>query len=327
MAKMKQLVKLEGFGNVQMLEADVPEPDPDGVVVEVKRSLISRGSELFKRYVAEEALPPRMMGYSDAGDVVAAGPDVDDYSIGQRVMVMGPHAQYASGAGTGERRPRVTALPSDIDYDAATFLPLAAGGVAWSRATPIEPGDTVVVQGQGLVGNLYSQAVRQRQPGRVITTDAYDFRLDISRRCGADETVNVLETDSVEAVMDLTGGEGADVVVECVGGFAGVKSFEQTMQMVKRDGVVHLIALYQGQPLRLDSGQMMNKQMIGGYWRSPGGPSETDMRDTADMLTDGRIVVGPLITHRYQWEQTPEAYQYLYENPDEALGVVIEWDR
>ena len=165
MTKMKQLVKLEGFGNVQMLEADIPRPDPDGVVVEVKRSLISRGSELFKRYVAEEALPPRMMGYSDAGDVVAAGPDVADYSIGQRVMVMGPHAQYAAGAGTGERRPRVTALPSDIDYDAATFLPLAAGGVAWSRATPIEPGDTVVVQGQGLVGNLYSQAVRQRQPG------------------------------------------------------------------------------------------------------------------------------------------------------------------
>ena len=327
MTKMKQLVKLEGFGNVQMLEADIPQPDPDGVVVEVKRSLISRGSELFKRYVAAEALPPSMMGYSDAGDVVAAGPDVDDYSIGQRVMVMGPHAQYAAGAGTGDRRPRVTALPSDIDYDAATFLPLAAGGVAWSRATPIEPGDTVVVQGQGLVGNLYSQAVRQRQPSRVITTDAYDFRLNISRQCGTDDTVNVLETDSVEAVMDLTGGKGADVVVECVGGFAGVKSFEQTMQMVKRDGVVHLIALYQGQPLRLDSGQMMNKQMIGGYWRSPGGPSETDMRDTADMLTDGRITVGPLITHRYQWKQTPEAYQYLYENPNEALGVVIEWDR
>ena len=54
MAKMKQLVKLEGFGNVQMLDADIPEPDPDGVVVEVKRSLISRGSELFRRYVMEE---------------------------------------------------------------------------------------------------------------------------------------------------------------------------------------------------------------------------------------------------------------------------------
>ena len=327
MAKMKQLVKLEGFGNVRMLEADVPQPDPDGVVVEVKRSLISRGSELFKRYVAEEALPPSMMGYSDAGDVVAAGPDVDGYAVGQRVMVQGPHAQYAAGAGSGGRRSRVSALPPDIDYDAATFLPLAAGGVAWSRATPIEPGDTVVVQGQGLVGNLYSQAVRQRRPGRVITTDAYDFRLDISRRCGADNTVNVQETDSVEAVMDLTGGRGADVVVECVGGFAGVKSFEQTMRMVKRDGVVHLIALYQGQPLRLDSGLMMNKQMIGGYWRSPGGPSEKDMRDTADMLTDGRIAVGPLITHRYHWEQTPDAYHYLYENPNEALGIIIEWDR
>ena len=88
--KMKQLEKLEGFGNVQMLEADIPEASEDGVVVEVKRSLISRGSELFKRYVAEEALPPDMMGYSDAGEVIETGPSAKGFSKGQRVMVMGP---------------------------------------------------------------------------------------------------------------------------------------------------------------------------------------------------------------------------------------------
>ena len=324
--KMKQLEKLEGFGNVQMLEADIPEASEDGVVVEVKRSLISRGSELFKRYVAEEALPPNMMGYSDAGEVIETGPSAKGFSKGQRVMVMGPHAQYTIGGGSGDRSPTISILPTDIDFDAATFLPLAAGGVAWSRATPINPGDTVVVQGQGLVGNLYSQAVRQREPGCVITTDAYDFRLDISRKSGADETINVSDVDSVEAVMDLTNGKGADVVVECVGGKAGINSFEQTMRMVKRDGVVHLIALYQGKPLQLESSLMMNKQMIGGYWNSPGGPSDMDMNDTAQMLTDGRLKVAPLITHRFQWEQTPDAYHFLYKNPDQALGVIIEWD-
>ena len=128
--------------------------------------------------------------------------------------------------------------------------------------------------------------------------------------------------------MDLTGGEGADVVVECVGGFAGVKSFEQTMQMVKRDGVVHLIALYQGQPLRLDSGLMMNKaddrRVLEVARRA-----ERDGHAGHGEYADGRAYHRrhTLITHRYQWEQTPEAYHYLYENPNEALGVVIEWDR
>jgi threonine dehydrogenase-like Zn-dependent dehydrogenase len=130
----------------------------------------------------------------------------------------------------------------------------------------------------------------------------------------------------VEAVMDLTGGNGADVVVECVGGDAGVKSFEQTMRMVKRDGVVHLIALYQGKPLLLDSSLMMNKQIVGGYWNSPGGPSAKDMEDTARMLIDGRIQFEPLITHRFPWRQTPDAYHFLYRSPDEALGVILEWD-
>ena len=73
MAKMLQLQKLDGVGNVQMVEADIPSPDADQVLIKVNRSLISRGSELFRRYVMPEAVPPRMMGYSDAGEVVEVG--------------------------------------------------------------------------------------------------------------------------------------------------------------------------------------------------------------------------------------------------------------
>jgi len=70
---MKQLEKRDGFGNVRMVEVDRPDPGPDPVLVRIRRSLISRGSELFRRYVLEEAVSPDMMGYSDAGEVVAVG--------------------------------------------------------------------------------------------------------------------------------------------------------------------------------------------------------------------------------------------------------------
>ena len=46
----------------------------------------------------------------------------------------------------------------------------------------------------------------------------------------------------------------------------------------------------------------------------------------ADMLLDGRINVGPLITHRLPWTETAEAYHMLYNNPEEALAVILEWD-
>ena len=322
MAKMLQLEKLDGVGNVQMMEADVPSPGPDEVLIKVRRSLISRGSELFRRYVMPEAVPPRMMGYSDAGDVVEVGSEVEDARPGDRSKVGGPHAQYAVG--------QHGYMPAELDYEAATFIGLSTSATMWARTTPIEPGDDVVVLGQGIVGNLYMQAVRQRQPGRVITVDATAMRCGISKECGADIVINVSETDSVEAVKELTDGKGADVVVECVGGNAGIKSFAQAQHMVKNNGVLHLIALYQGAKkagdglLPLDSGLMMNKLLVAGI-RVPE-PRAKHRDDAVQMIVDGDIAVGPMITHRLPWEQTPDAYHLLYNKPEEAMAVILEWD-
>ena len=322
MSRMLQLEKLAGVGNVQMVEVDVPKPKSDEVLVKVKRGLISRGSELFGRYLVERERPPEAMGYSDAGDVVEIGADVKDAAVGQRMSMMSPHAEYVAGR-VGENG-RAFPMPDGMSYDAATFLPLAGGAVAWTLIPPVEPGDTVVVTGQGLVGNLCAQAVRQRQPGRVITVDALDLRCRISRECGADEVINVSETDSVEAVMDLTGGKGADVLFECVGGAGGGKSFEQGMRMVKRDGVLHLIGLFQGNAYRLESSSAMNKMIIGGYFRSISKLERFQL--ASEMLTDGRINIEPLITHRLPGLESDQAYHLLYNSPDEALGVILEWD-
>ncbi len=322
MAKMQRLEKLEGVGNVRMMEADIPSPGPGEILLRVRRSLISRGSELFRRYVMPGAVPPRMMGYSDAGDVVEVGSGVTDARPGDRSNVGGPHAQYVVGE-HGH-------IPPELDYESATFIGLATSAVMWARSTPIQPGDDVVALGQGIVGNLYMQAVRERQPGRVITVDAAAMRCRISEECGADAVINVSETDSVEAVMDLTNGKGADVVVECVGGNAGLRSFEQAQRMMKRDGVLHLIAKYQGAKeagdglLPLDSGIFMDKLLIAGI-RVAGERSE-HRADAAQMLVDGRIRIAPMVTHRLPWQQTAEAYHMLYKRPEEALAVIMEWD-
>ncbi len=322
MSKMKQLQKLAGVGNVQMVETDVPKPGDDEVLVKVKRSLISRGSELFGRYVVEQERPPNVMGYSDAGDVVEIGADVTGITIGSPMLMSSPHAEYVSGS-LGENGAAYP-MPDGMSYELASFLPLASGAAAWTLIPPVEPGDTVVVTGQGLVGNLCGQAVRQRNPGRVITVDAIDLRCRISKECGADDVINVTETDSVQAVLDLTGGKGADVVFECVGAAGGGKSFEQAMQMVRRDGVVHLIGLNQGGSYKLDSSAAMNRMVIGGYFRSIGRMARLDL--AAEMLMDGRIKTEPLVTHRLSGQNADEAYHLLHDSPEKALGVVLDWE-
>ncbi|MBI2194019.1 MAG: zinc-binding dehydrogenase [Planctomycetes bacterium] len=324
MPQMQRLVKLQGFGNVAMASADIPTPKPDQMLVKVRRSLISRGSELFRRYAVEEAVSPDIMGYSDAGEVVEVGAGLEGIRPGQRAMVVAPHAQFVVGSPLSDS-PTAWILPDAMDDETATFLPLATSAVGWMRTTPIEPGDTVVILGQGIVGLLCLQTVRERRPGRVISVDAQPLRCRISRSLGADEVVDCSQTDSVAAVREMTEGKGADAVVECVGGNAGIRSFEQALQMVKNDGVIHLIALYQGGPLPLDSGRMMNKLLVAGIRLRE--PRSQYLKDAAQMLIDGRIRVSDIVTHRLPWPKTPDAYHLLYQRPHEALGVILEWDR
>ncbi|MFP6642249.1 MAG: zinc-binding dehydrogenase [Candidatus Latescibacterota bacterium] len=323
MERMQQLEKLDGFGNVQMVEVDRPQPAADQMLIRVRRSLISRGSELFRRYVLEEAVSPDIMGYSDAGEIVDVGTDIEGFSAGQQVMVSGPHAQFVLGHETGPRKP-VFALPDGLDHETATFLPLTTSSIMWMRTTPIDPGQTVVILGQGIVGALCAQVVRERSPGCVITVDAQPLRCEISRKLGADHVIDVSETDSVAAVMEITNGKGADVVVECVGGQVGIRSFEQAQDMVAAGGVIHLISKYQGAPLPLDGDRFMNKQLIAGIRTQQ--PRHECLVDAARMLVDGSVRVAELITHRLPWEQTPDAYHMLYKDPGSALGVVLMWE-
>ena len=323
MSRMMQLEKLKGFGNVELVEVDQPTPDSGQILVEVKRSLISRGSELFRRYVLEEAMPPDIMGYSDAGEVVHVPEDVKDFASGDRVMVNAPHAQFVI-ANLDGRRKRAFKLPEKLDYEPATFLPLTTSSVMWMRSSPIEPGQTAVILGQGIVGCLCAQILRERNPGRIIVVDAQPLRCEIASKLGPDEVLHVTEAAAVEEVRRLTDGRGADLVVECVGGNAGIESFRQAQEMLARSGTIHLISKYQGGPLPLYGDDFMDKQLIAGMRIST--PREDCMVDAARMLIDGSVCVEELVTHRLTWQQVPDAYHMLYNHPDQALGVILEWD-
>jgi L-iditol 2-dehydrogenase len=278
----------------------------------------------------EEAVPAHMMGYSATGDVTKIGGQVQDIEIGDMVKAVGPHAQYITASPTAEIID-VALMPQGMSYERGTFLMLATNALMWARTTPIECGDTVVVVGQGVVGLLYSQAVRERHPGRVITIDTQESRCEVSSQVGADETINATKEDPVESIKDRTGGEGADVVVECVGGPAGIKSFNQSLEMTKQHGVIHLISRYQPGPVDgygsvpMPSSLIQRKMLVSGI-RIPG-PRAEHQKDAGKMIMENLIQVDPLITHRIPWKQTPEAYHLLYNSPEKALGVIIDWDQ
>ena len=319
---MLQVTKPEGFGNIQLEEVPMPTINARQARVAADTTLISRGSELFRRYIMEEAVPPSIMGYSLTGVVEAVGAEVSDYQVGERVMVVAPHAQYVV-AEPHATDGRIVRLSGDVNFEAGTFLPLATSAVAWSDSSGIKAGDTVVVLGQGLVGSLMMQVLRGYNPAQIITVDALPLRCELSTQLGADVSINADETDPVEAVRRLTDGKGADLVIDCVGGYAGVKSFEQAQDMTRPFGTIQLIALYQQAPLPLHSSKMMSKRLVAGILTKE--PRAQIAARALQKIGSGEIRASEMITHRFQYTEAKAAFDLLWNSPGEALGVLIKW--
>ena len=319
---MLQVTKPEGFGNIQLEEVPMPEINARQIRVETDTTLISRGSELFRRYIREDAVPPSIMGYSLTGIVDAVGAEVTGYQVGERVMVVAPHAQYVV-AEPNATDGRIVPLFDDISFEAGTFLPLATSAVAWSDSSGVKAGDTVVVLGQGLVGSLMMQVLRGYNPDRIITVDALPLRCELSTQLGADVSINADEMDPVEEVRRLTDGKGADLVIDCVGGYAGVKSFEQAQDMTRQFGTIQLIALYQQAPLPLHSSKMMSKRLVAGILTDE--PRSQIAARALEKIQNGEIRASEMTTHRFHYTESKAAFDLLWNTPGDTLGVLIKW--
>ncbi|MDE0019532.1 MAG: zinc-binding dehydrogenase [Candidatus Poribacteria bacterium] len=319
---MLQVTKPEGFGNIQLEEVPMPEINARQIRVETDTTLISRGSELFRRYIREEAVPPSIMGYSLTGIVDTVGAEVTGYQVGERVMVVAPHAQYVV-AEPNATDGRIVPLFDDVSFEAGTFLPLATSAVAWSDSSGVKAGDTVVVLGQGLVGSLMMQVLRGYNPDRIITVDALPLRCELSTQLGADVSINADEIDPVEEVRRLTDGKGADLVIDCVGGYAGVKSFEQAQDMTRQFGTIQLIALYQQAPLPLHSSKMMSKRLVAGILTDE--PRSQIAARALEKIQKGEIRASDMTTHRFHYTESKAAFDLLWNTPGDTLGVLIKW--
>lgn len=324
---MQRVAKPEGKFNVVLEDAPVPAVGPHDVRVRNVRSLISRGSELWRRYIRPEAVDPQIMGYSVAGVVDAVGDAVEGFAPGDRVGVSGPHAQFVvqdSRVASLSEGPKIVRIPDALDFEQATFWPLTTSAVMWIDNDDIQPDDTVVIVGQGLVGSLMLQVARANGRGRLVAVDALPNRCALAAEVEADEVINASDEDPVGRVLDLTDGRGADVVIYAVGGRAGLRAFEQAQRMTATGGLLQVVGLYEDDPLPLSSSLIQRKRLIGGAL-----PDSDRVKASArslDLLCEGRIATERMVTHRIPYQEAPEAFRFLHDHPEAAFGVLITWD-
>jgi threonine dehydrogenase-like Zn-dependent dehydrogenase len=166
--------------------------------------------------------------------------------------------------------------------------------------------DTVAVQGAGPIGLAIVQVAKAAGARRVIVIDTLDSPLELALHLGCDEVINALRDDVPNAVMNLTEDMGADVVFEAVGGKA--PTLRQAVEIVARGGQVGTVGMFQI-PQSLDIWACMHKEVtlrwIWSYGLWDGVP---EYKIALDMMSEGRLDVAPLITHRFPLEKIADAF-------------------
>ncbi len=219
-------VRIEEFGGLDVLQwADVPEPAPrpGQVLIKVESSGVNYADIMRRQGNYPGPDLPSTLGLEAAGTVTELGEGVTGIAVGQRVMAMGPqgNAEYVAVNAN-----YVFPYPETIDPVQAGGMPivfLTAYHLLRTRGQ-LQPGDTVLIQaGASGVGTVAIQLAKA-WGARVITTASSPEKLDLTRSLGADETINYLAQDFEEEVRQLTGGNGVELVLECVGGTVLEKS-------------------------------------------------------------------------------------------------------
>ena len=284
--KMKTAV-MTGIGQMAFEERPIPQPKDDEALVRIEYVGVC-GSDLH--YYESGAIgdyvvkPPFVLGHEAAGVVVEVGKNVTNVRPGDRVALEpGKTCGHCEFCRTGRYNlcpdvvffatPPVDGvfqeyaaheaalcfpLPENVStLEGALIEPLAVGFHAANQAQA-GPGQTAVVLGAGCIGLVTLLALRARGVSRVIVTDVMEKRLEKARELGAWETVNAGGEDAVQAVLRLTGGAGAEVVIETAGTQA---TSRQAVELAKKGAVIVFVGYTAQGEVTLPMSLALNKEL------------------------------------------------------------------
>lgn len=325
---------------VEIREEDLPPPGAGEVLVQTVCSAVSHGTEmLVYRGEVDPRLPldlpalrggfafPVKYGYACVGRVTAAGPGVAGLHPGDLVFAHHPH-QTAFTLPAGQ----VVPLPPGCSPEEATLLAnLETAVTALLDAAP-RVGECAAVLGQGTVGLLVAQLLRRIPGVAVVAVEPLARRRAVSRTVGIPTVLNPAQDDVAAVVRTLTGGRGADLVVEASGAPAALQG---ALELAGLEGRVVVLSWYGQKPVTLDLGGAFHRRRLRLVASQVGHlPAEVSARwDRARrlevaraLLAEGELRLAPLITHRIPFDRAREAYALVDRHPEETVQVVLTYD-
>jgi threonine dehydrogenase-like Zn-dependent dehydrogenase len=288
-------------------------------------------------------------GHEYMGTVAALGPDVDEFRIGGRVSVE-IHAgcgqckrcrqgMYTSclNYGKPEKGHRANGFTTDGGFaeyavnhintlvhvpdsmgDAEATLVVTAGTSMYglTELGGLVAGESVVVIGPGPIGLLAVAVAKALGASPVILTGTRNERLAIGIRLGADRAININDENAVEVVKQLTGGIGADYVVECAGTEA---TLNEAIHMTNRGGKICLAA-FPHEPATLDIAYLVRNNI---YAYGIRGEGRSATHRAMALMAEKRFDATMIHTHTFPLADLPTALRYARDRVDGAIKVVV----
>ncbi len=293
-------------------------------------------------------------GHEYMGTVVALGPGVDEYEIGERVTVE-IHAgcgqckrcregmytschNYGKNYGDVNKGHRANGFTTDGGFceyqvnnintlvhvddtmtDEEATLVVTAGTAMYglTELGGLVAGESVVVTGPGPIGLMGVAVAKALGAQPVFLTGTRDNRLEIGKKLGADHLINVRNEDPVEAVRRITKGKGVDYVVECS---AAPNAINDAAQMVNRGGKICLAAFPHESP-KVDVAHLVRNNI---YIYGIRGEGKTATHRAEAFMRQKRFDATLIHTHTFAMSDLPEALRYAKDRVEDAIKVVVK---
>ena len=336
---------LYGIRDLRIEDVDVPEVEAGEVLIKIKAATTC-GTDLkiFQRGYVEKVIKlPTVFGHEWAGEVVEVGEGLEWPKQGMRVRagnsapclhcmmctrgnynlcenmiwLWGAYAEYIK---VPARMVLVNlqVIPQHVSYEEAAITEPLACVLHGAEKVGVKLGDTVAIIGAGPIGLLHLLTAKKNGAEKVISIDLVEERLNFAKKLGADETINAVKENVVEKVRQLTGGYGADVVIEAIG---LPQTWEQALKLVRKGGsVLEFGGCPPGTEITVDTEQLHYGEVTvrGAFHATP-----LHFKKALNLIASGTIDVKPLITKKIGLEEIAEAFKILSTTKNEIKIAVI----
>lgn len=323
---MKAILCKELGDPTKLVYEDVPSPEPGPGQVRIRvyacgvnfaDTLIIAGN-----YQTKPDLP-FSPGMEVAGEIAAVGEGVTHYKPGDRVFCIVDWGGYAEEVLANANV--VLPLPESMDYETAASFPVAYGTshIALDHRADLQPGETLLVFGAAGGVGLTAVEIGKHMGATVIACASTPEKLALTQQYGADHVINYREESIRDRVKEITGGKGADVIYDPVGGDA----FDQAMRAINWEGRLLVIGFASGRIPQIPANLPLvkNASVVGVFWGA------YSRKDPGTLLNSLQTLLGwhakgslkPHISHRFPLKDAADAMLALM-NRQSTGKVVIE---